>query len=198
MNSVFFALIHRLRSTPRWSGMVATQPEDVAQHSFGVALIAHALCIIDEEIFHRRPDVGRVLAAALLHDAAESILTDVIAPVKKYSPDVESAFKKLEGLAEAQIVETLPPVLQEKYRDAMARQDTEVSEYVHAADKLDALCKCKLELRRGNQEFAIAAKQIEDGLRAHASPCVAYFLDTFVPAFDRSVDEYRYLQAETE
>lgn len=176
--------------------MVATQPEDVAQHSFGVALIAHALCVIDEQLYGRTPEVGKVLAAALLHDASESILTDVIAPVKKYSPDVEAAFKKLERLAETQLVESLPPALQDAYRTALNHADGQVSDYVHAADKLDALCKCRIELRRGNQEFAIAARQIEQALRTSPLPCVAYFLDTFVPAFDRSIDEYRYLQTE--
>ncbi len=176
--------------------MVATQPEDVAQHSFGVALIAHALCVIDEQVFGQTPDTAQVLAAALLHDASESILTDVIAPVKKYSPDVEAAFKKLEGLAEAQLVDSLPVALQDAYRTTLARSDEQVAAYVHAADKLDALCKCRIELRRGNQEFAIAARQIESALRASPLPCVKYFLDTFVPAFDRSIDEYRYLQAE--
>jgi 5'-deoxynucleotidase len=196
VQSVFFALLHRLRSTIRWGGMMALQPEDVAQHSFGVALIAHALCVIDEQVYGRKPDTAAVLAAALLHDASESILTDVVAPVKKYNAEVQEAFAHLEQVAERQLLDSLPPELRPAYAKCFERHDGEVAEYVHAADKLDALCKCKLEVRRGNQEFALAAQQIEQVVRDYAQsmPCVAYFLDTFLPAFERSIDEYRYLQ----
>ncbi len=196
MQSVFFALLNRLRSTARWSGMVLTQSENVAEHTFGVALFAHALAIIDRDVYGQNVDLGEVVAAALLHDASEAILTDAIAPVKKYNPEVEAAFKTLENLAEQQLLKTLPRELTQTYEALFTSRSPEVHRYVHAADKLDALCKCKLELRRGNQEFAIAAQQIGEAVEefAQGMPSVRYFLDTFMPAFDHSIDEYRYLQ----
>ncbi|QQE80279.1 5'-deoxynucleotidase [Alicyclobacillus sp. SO9] len=196
MNSVFLALLHRLRSTNRWSGMVSVQSEDVAQHSFGVAVIAHMLCEIEKEVFGNRLKTEDVLAAALLHDATEAILTDVIAPVKKYSPEVEDAFHHLESVAQVQMIKSLPKELQSVYQQHMSRNDAEIDAYVHAADKLDALCKCKMELRRGNPDFRIAAEQIEQSLETYAErmPSVRYFMDIFLPAFDYSIDEYRYLQ----
>lgn len=174
---------------------MALQAEDVAQHSYSVAVIAHALCVIDRELFGKQPDEARVVAAALLHDASECLLTDVISPVKKYSPEVEAAFNHLEKVAERQLLKTLPEPLQPAYQVLFDRSDPDVFAYVHAADKLDALCKCKMEVRRGNQDFAIALGQIAAGLEQKAAemPCVRYFLDTFIPAFERSVDEYRYL-----
>jgi 5'-deoxynucleotidase len=199
--SPFFALLQRLRSTIRWSGMMALQPEDVAQHSFGVVLIAHALCEIDKQIYGQDPPLQDVLVAALYHDASESILTDVVAPVKKYNPEMEQAFAHLERLAEQQILATLPEPLRPAYKAVFDKRQGIVADYVHAADKLDALCKCKQELRRGNQEFAIAERQIAESCRRYAEklPSVGYFMDVFLPAFERSVDEYRYLQgAKTE
>jgi 5'-deoxynucleotidase len=176
--------------------MMALDREDVAQHTFGVVAIAHALCVIDEEVYGRQPPVADVLATALLHDASESILTDVIAPVKKYSPEVQSAFSALERVAENQLVETLPTTLQSRYRTWFHPSVPEVQDYVHAADKLDALTKCLQEVRRGNQDFSLAAKQIEQAVQSYAErmPCVRYFMDTFLPAFSHSVDEYRYLK----
>ncbi|RIV28788.1 5'-deoxynucleotidase [Alicyclobacillaceae bacterium I2511] len=195
MQSPFFALVYRLRSTLRWSGMNALQSEDVAQHSFGVALIAQALCAVEQEVFHRSLPTADILAAALLHDASECILTDVIAPVKKYSVEVEQAFSHLEQVAEKQLRNTLPNALQPMYEQWFQRSG-EVFDYVKAADKLDALCKCRQEVRRGNQEFALAASQIESSVRVYADrmPSVAYFIDHFLEAFDHSVDEYRYLK----
>ena len=196
MHSVFFALLHRLRSTMRWSGMVATQKEDVAQHTFGVALIAHALAVVDRDLYQQQPPVEDILTAALLHDASESILTDVIAPVKKYNPQVSEAFANLEHLAEQQLLDTLPAELRRVYEPYFNRNWEEVQKYVHAADKIDALCKCKLEVKRGNQEFSLALQQISESVENYASqmPSVRYFVETFLPAFDRSIDEYRYLQ----
>ncbi|WP_026961828.1 5'-deoxynucleotidase [Alicyclobacillus herbarius] len=196
MQSVFFALLHRLRSTMRWSGMMALQTEDVAQHCFGVALIAHALCVIDEVVYGQKTDVGKVIAASLYHDASEAILTDVVAPVKKYNDEVAETFARLEHIAEKQLLDTLPQELQAAYTSAFDRTDEQVASYVHAADKLDALCKCKLEVRRGNQEFAVAARQIEAQVQAMAEsmPAVQYFMERFLPAFEHSIDEYRYLQ----
>lgn len=196
MKSVFFAMIHRLRSTPRWSGMMALQSEDVAQHTFGVVAIAHALCVIDRDIYGKSVDVAAVLVQALYHDAAESILTDVIAPVKKYNEKVERAFKQLESLASEQLIAELPDELQSAYRSSLQPSNPVVSSYVKAADKLDALCKCKVEIRRGNQDFVVAGKQIERSLDALRDllPAVDYFMTTFLPAFDKSIDEYRYLK----
>lgn len=176
--------------------MVATQAEDVAQHTFGVALIAHVLAVVDRDLFHQNPPVEDIVVAALLHDASESILTDVIAPVKKYNPQVSKAFSDLEHLAEQQLLATLPSELRLVYATSFDKGREEVQKYVHAADKLDALCKCKLEVRRGNQEFAIALQQIGGSVEEYAGkmPSVRYFVDTFLPAFDRSIDEYRYLQ----
>lgn len=175
---------------------MALEREDVAQHTFGVVLIAHALCVIDQEIFGKHPPVEDVLATALLHDASESILTDVVAPVKKYSPEIQSAFSALERVAENQLVETLPAQLQLRYRTWLHPNAAEVDDYVHAADKLDALSKCMQEVRRGNQDFTLALEQIEQAVQAYAErmPCVRYFTETFLPAFSRSVDEYRYLK----
>lgn len=196
MASPFLALLNRLRHTNRWSGMVSLQSEDVAQHSFSVALIAQMLCEIDMAVYNRQPDLGAVLSAALLHDASEAILTDVVAPVKKYSAEVETAFHHLEDLAREQMLNSLPSALKSAYEKHLLDYSKEVSDYVHAADKLDALTKCRLELRRGNSDFAIAAAQIQDQVQHYVDtmPCVSYFMEVFLPAFDRSVDEYRYLQ----
>jgi len=200
MTSPFLALLDRLRHTNRWSGMVSLQNEDVAQHSYNVTLIAQMLCEIDAAVFGRTPDVAAILAAALLHDASEAILTDVVAPVKKYSPEVEQAFHRLEDLARLQMLESLPSELKPAYEKHMLKYSQEVEDYVHAADKLDALAKCKQELRRGNSDFTIAAKQIEELVLTYSEkmPCVRYFIDVFLPAFEHSVDEYRYLQTQSD
>lgn len=196
MQSVFLALLYRLRSTARWSGMMTVQPEDVASHTFGVAMIAHMLCTIDQTVYGKTVNLERILGTALLHDAAESILTDIVAPVKKYNSAIEEAFVHLENIAERQLLDALPKDIRSPYEELLDRTDPDIADYVHAADKLDALCKCKMEVRRGNQDFIPAKNQIEKSLQPYADKMssVRYFMETFLPAFERSIDEYRYLK----
>ncbi len=80
-----------------------------------------------------RVDVGEVLCAALLHDATKALLTDVVAPVKKFSPAIQSAFSRLETLAREQMVGLLAPGLQSPYRAWMDPVSAAVSQIVHAA-----------------------------------------------------------------
>lgn len=194
-SSSFLALMNRLKSTQRWSGMHAQQSEDVAQHTFTTAIIAHLLCVIDKEVFGASPSIERVVLGALYHDGTEAILTDVIAPVKKYNREIEETFGKLEELARGQMIESLPDNLRNSIAPAFSPEKEDLR-YIKAADKLDALCRATLEVHRGNQEFVVAFRQIsrQVGNLGKEMPCVAHFVEVFLPAYSQSVDEYWYLK----
>ena len=53
MKSHFFAYISRMRFIQRWALMRNTAPENVQEHSHQVAVLAHALAVIRNEV--RRP-----------------------------------------------------------------------------------------------------------------------------------------------
>jgi 5'-deoxynucleotidase len=63
----FFAYLYRLRFIQRWSLMRNAVPESVAEHSFQVALLAHALCTIGRAVFGKDVPTERVVTPALLH-----------------------------------------------------------------------------------------------------------------------------------
>ena len=78
----------RLKRLPRTGWLLAgvTQPESVAEHSFGVALLACMLAewVNAEELTEATAkhsqaelDIGRVAMIALVHDLAESVITDM-------------------------------------------------------------------------------------------------------------------------
>ena len=67
--SHFYAYLYRLRLIQRWVLMRSTVPENVAEHSFQVALLTHALCTIGHEVFGKEVDTGRAVILALFHDA---------------------------------------------------------------------------------------------------------------------------------
>lgn len=73
-----------LKQLPRTGWLLAgvTAPESVADHSFGTALLAHSLAHdintnYAEQGLRGPLDVARVTLIALVHDLAESVLTDL-------------------------------------------------------------------------------------------------------------------------
>ncbi len=72
--------LDRLDDLPRsgWLFCGVDDPESIAAHSYGVALVALWLADrVDADI-----DTGRLLRLALLHDIAEAMLTDLPRPIK--------------------------------------------------------------------------------------------------------------------
>ena len=49
MSYAFFAYLSRLKLIRRWSLMRNTQPENDAEHSLQVAMIAHAIAVIGRD-----------------------------------------------------------------------------------------------------------------------------------------------------
>ncbi|MEY2843901.1 MAG: hypothetical protein RI920_1938, partial [Pseudomonadota bacterium] len=76
-SSPFYAHLARLRFIKRWGLMRNAVDEDVAQHSWDVAVLAHALAVISQQVFGRAVDPNAVAAKALFHDATEAITGDL-------------------------------------------------------------------------------------------------------------------------
>ena len=74
--SHFFAYIARMRYILRWGLMRNTMPENIAEHSLQVAMIAHALALMHNKYEGGACDAQRVLALAVYHDAEETITGD--------------------------------------------------------------------------------------------------------------------------
>lgn len=95
-HSPFYAHLSRLRFIKRWGLMRNAVEEDVAQHSWEVAVLAHALAVIARDVFGQAVDPNAVATRALFHDATEAITGDLPTPVK-YSPAMRHATANLEG-----------------------------------------------------------------------------------------------------
>ncbi len=188
-HSPFYAHIARLRYIKRWGLMRNAEEEDVAQHSWEVAVLAHALAVISRDVFQQPVDPNAVAARALFHDATEAITGDLPTPVK-YSPAMRHATANLEGEVCREMVSLLPAALQPSMSAVMdhAHWPAHEAALVKTADRLAAWLKCQAELRFGNPEFAQAEQQIRRKLDEHMTPELRYFLDTFAPAFALTLD----------
>ena len=61
----FFAFLDRMKYIRRWSLMRSARDENIMEHSQQVAMFAHALAVIDTEIFHHAPDIAKTVLWAL-------------------------------------------------------------------------------------------------------------------------------------
>jgi 5'-deoxynucleotidase len=189
--SPFFAYLFRLRFIERWSLMRSTLPENVAEHSFDVALLTHALCTIARVVYGRESvDVERAVVLALFHDVSEVITGDIPAPVKHHSPAIQRSLREMERLAGEQLLDMVPAPLNAAYRPLIEPAgDEDALRWVKAADKLAAYLKCASEIAAGNREFAVAKRQLEEAVRALDMPEVNYFLEHFASSFEQTLDE---------
>jgi 5'-deoxynucleotidase len=187
----FYAYLYRLRLIQRWVLMRSSVPENVAEHSFQVALLTHALCTIGREVFGKQIDTGSAVVLALFHDAEEVMTGDIPSPVKHHDPSMLRSVREIESLAAEELLRMVPDELVGVYRALIAsgERDPELMRWVKAADALDAYLKCAIEFAAGNREFTVAERQLEAKARAMRMPEVDYFLDKFAPSFRKTLDE---------
>ena len=189
MPESFFPMIARMRYINRWGLMRNTQPENIQEHSHQVAVLAHALAVIQNRYFGGQVDPGAVAVAALYHDASEILTGDMPTPIKYDNPDIQSAYKAVEATAEQKLLSMLPEDLRGEFEAAVTIPDPQVRALVKAADKLSAYLKCVEERKAGNAEFRSAEEQTYAALRDNPLPALDYFMDRFLPGFQLTLDE---------
>lgn len=190
MKNVFFALISRMKHINRWSLMRSNAVENVQEHSHMVAVLSHALAVIGRDIYGFDTDPGSAAAAALFHDASEILTGDLPTPIKYFNPDIMSAYKQVETIAALKLLTALPAEMRPAYESLLTPvTDGKTAQLVKAADALSAYIKCLEELKAGNSEFRLAARQSRKKLDALGMPEVDYFIRHFIPAFELTLDE---------
>ncbi len=195
MSYNFFALLSRMKYINRWALMRNTREENLCEHSFEVAVIAHCLCVIANERHGKHLDADRAAVLGLFHDCSEIITGDMPTPVKYYNKELKTVYKEVEASAEETLVDKLPEDLQPFYRNIFFAYNEGDEAYmrrlVKAADKLSALIKCTNELNAGNHEFVTAKESIEKAIRKTYSelPEVLDFVNEFLPPYGNTLDE---------
>jgi 5'-deoxynucleotidase len=188
MSYSFYALISRMKNIDRWALMRNADRENVMEHSYMVAVLAHALAVIRRDVFGGIISPEMCAAAALFHDAPEIFTGDMPTPVKYHDDEMISAYKRVEETAVNKLALSLPDKMRPEY-EALLNDGGEVRDLVKAADKLSAYIKCIEELKTGNEEFRSAAESTLKKLKAMDMPEIDYFIDNFIPAFEMTLDE---------
>ena len=186
----FYAYLDRMKYIKRWQLMRSEREENIMEHSQSVAVIAHALAVIRNEVYGGHADVLKTVLYAMYHEISEVMTGDLPTPVKYYNRSIQGAYKQLERSACEKVADMLPKELKEEISPyVLADEGSEEYRLVKAADRLSAYIKCLEELRSGNGEFSRAKKSIEEELHGRKMPEVEYFFEHFIPSFSLTLDE---------
>lgn len=99
--------LNRLRYINRYSTSLVIHKENVAEHSYYVALGSMMICRWVKQNTAQRPNVSTVLQRAIVHDMDESRTGDFQRPFKYSDPDLQTM---LERAAEAELVLAVAPL----------------------------------------------------------------------------------------
>lgn len=187
----FLAYLERLRWIKRWGLKRNVVEENVPEHSWNTACIAHMLGLIHVRYFGGTIDARQLATTALYHDASEIITGDMPSPIKYKSTVIRDAYKAIEHEAERELLSTLPPELQEDFRGILLSEqvDPRVHDFVKAADLISAFLKCRAEVSFGNHEFDDALRDVEQRVRAINMPEVHKFMALFVDSYVLTLDQ---------
>ncbi|ARP49442.1 MULTISPECIES: 5'-deoxynucleotidase [Caproicibacterium] len=188
----FFAKLSRMRYIMRWGLMRNVRSENLCEHSWETAVLAHALATLRNRRFGGHVDAQRAAVLALYHDAPEILTGDLPTPVKYASGAIHAAYEKVEREAQRNLLGLLPADLREDYAPLLRQDDPadgELLQLVKAADKLSALIKCVNERSMGNSEFSRAEESTRAALAEMKLPEVNLFVREFLPSYSLTLDE---------
>ena len=187
--SRFFAYIARMKHIKRWGLMPSSREENIQEHSLQVAMIAHALALLQNKHYGGTLDPEHIMAIAVYHETGEVITGDLVTPIKYFNEDIKTAYKNIEAIAEDRMISMLPEDMREDYRALIQPKDEEEKRIVKAADKIAAYTKCLEEIRSGNKEFSMAEKALRKTIDEMHMPVVDEFMRVYIPDFNVTLDE---------
>ncbi len=188
----FFAYISRMKYICRWGLMRNTRNENLSEHSFETAVIAHSLAILRNTRFGGNVNPERAAVLALFHDSSEIFTGDLPTPVKYFNPQIRTAYGKVEKVAKNKLLSFLPDDIKPSYNtilNATGEGDKELLPLIKAADKLSAIIKCVEEKRAGSSEFSKAEISLRKTLKEMALPEADLFVNEFLPSYSLTLDE---------
>ncbi len=192
----FYAMLDRMQYINRWGLMRNSRIENIKEHSFDVAVIAHSLCLLHNRFAGEgdiKPDPFRVQAYAVYHDCTEIITGDLPTPIKYRNREITAAYRQVEAESADSLCKLLPEWMRDEYLDLLAPSlETEEQILIHklvkAADRISAYIKCIREESSGNKEFRSAGESIAGSIRSIGLPEVDYFMEHFVPSYGYTLD----------
>lgn len=189
--SNFFAFISRMKYINRWGLMRNIKEENVSEHSLEVAVIAHALSIIQKKRLNKNVNAEKTALYAIYHDSSEIFTGDLPTPVKYFNSTIKTAYKDVEHSANKRLLNLLPSDFYDEFEPIMIpkEEEAEIWKTIKAADKISAYIKCLEEEKSGNKEFIKAKQSIQDEIKNMNRTDVNIFMEEFMEGYNLTLDE---------
>ena len=171
--------------------MRSIKDENVSEHSLDVAVIAHALTIIQKKRLNKEVNPDKTVLYAIYHDASEILTGDMPTPVKYFNPAIKTAYKEVELNANKSLLNMLPEDFYDEYVDALIpkEDESEIWKTIKAADKISAYIKCIEEEKSGNKEFVKAKQSLIKEINNMDRQDVKIFMEEFLDGYGLTLDE---------
>ena len=189
----FYAMMSRIKYIHRWGLMKNTRNENLSEHSLEVAMVAHALGVINNKRFDGSINPERLAVLAMFHDVSEIITGDLPTPVKYDNRTITNAYKELEEQARLSLLKMLPDDIAAEYKSILCENEDELLlwKYVKAADTISALIKCTEELIMGNAEYSKIKQSKLRAIEKIDLPEVKVLMQEMFPAYELTLDEQK-------
>jgi 5'-deoxynucleotidase len=189
--SNFFAFISRMKYINRWGLMRNTKEENVSEHSLEVAVLAHALTIIQKYRLNKNVNPEKTVLYSIYHDSSEIFTGDLPTPVKYYNSNIKTAYKDVEHSANQRLLNLLPDDFYKEFEPILIPkgEEIEIWKTIKAADKISAYIKCLEEEKSGNKEFMKAKQSILEDINNMNREDVNIFMDEFIEGYNLTLDE---------
>ena len=111
-------------------------------------------------------------------------------PIKYHSAEITDAYHEVERVASDKLVNMLPVGLQNEFSPLISGEVGDgLKSLLKCADRLSAYIKCVEERKAGNLEFLSAERQTLERIKSMGLKEADYFLENFMPAFEKNLDE---------
>lgn len=189
--SNFFAFISRMKYINRWGLMRNIKEENVCEHSLDVAVIAHALAVIQKKRLNMDVNPEKTALYAIYHDVSEIFTGDMPTPVKYYNSIIKTAYKELELSVNERLLNMLPHDFKDEFKPILIPDDNEkqIWKTIKAADKISAYIKCIEEEKSGNKEFLKAKQSLLHEIEKMDMKDVKIFMNEFLEGYSLTLDE---------
>ena len=169
MQGLFLETLTRTRYTKRWYEQRPMFEDNVATHSFRVAMFSLIVAELESEKFKKEVDLEQVLCGAIFHDMNE-VLTSTIKHGTKKNEAVAKLVELLEIEKNKEMISWLPEEMQVKFKKYLLEaENTETIEgtIVDEMDTFDAMLFCYREIIEGSNTpfFQITFDQLKKKMK---------------------------------